>query len=72
MTVYKVIYLNHYGEQVAEFGYYKDKLDAEKRVFDVKLKASQNGKVEIQDVFVHESSYETNEDKVMNDVYGFK
>jgi len=57
MTIYQVIYFNNYGERVADFGFYEDKLDAEKRAFEVRLKAPlESGKVEIQDIFVHDIS----------------
>ena len=58
MTVYQVIYYNQFGEKVADFGYYADKLDAEKRAFDVRMKTTlESGKVCIEDIFVHDSSH---------------
>ena len=37
MTIYQVTYYNNYGERVADFGFYEDKLDAEKRAFEVRI-----------------------------------
>jgi len=64
MTIYQVVFYNQFGDRVADFGYYEDKLDAEKRAFEVKIKTSiKSGKICIEDIFVHESSQEihTNE-----------
>ncbi len=88
MTIYRVTYLNNYGEEVANFGYYADKLDAEKRAFEVRMKVSlESGKVDIVDVFVHDCSVKekTNnkkegkketvssaEELPLDDVYDFK
>ncbi|MCF6207219.1 MAG: hypothetical protein L3J47_10060 [Sulfurovum sp.] len=59
MTIYQVVYYNQFGERVADFGYYEDKLDAEKRAFEVRMKTSpESGKVCIEDVFVHDSTDE--------------
>ena len=58
MTIYQVVYCNQFGERVADFGYYEDKLDAEKRVFEVRMKAPlESGKVCIEDVFVNDSTH---------------
>jgi hypothetical protein len=57
MTIYQVVFYNRFGERVADFGYYEDKLDAEKRAFEVRMKAAmESGKVCIEDVYVHDSS----------------
>ena len=57
MTIYQVVYYNRFGERVADFGYYADKLDAEKRSVEVRIKAPlESGKVCIEDVYVHDSS----------------
>jgi len=57
MTIYQVVYYNQYGERVADFGFYEDKLDAEKRAFEVRLKTPvDSGKVRVEEVFVHDSS----------------
>jgi len=59
MTIYQVVFYNNFGERVADFGFYEDQLDAEKRAFDVRIKTSlESGKVCIEDVFVHDSSQE--------------
>ena len=72
MTIYQVIYFNNYGERVADFGFYEDKLDAEKRAFEVRLKAPlESGKVEIQDVFVHDISQSKKRSATKN-IYNFK
>jgi hypothetical protein len=65
MTIYQVVYYNQYDERVAEFGYYADKLDAEKRAFDVRMKAPlKSGKVHIEDVFVEDSSQKETKDPI--------
>ena len=57
MVIYQVVYYNQFGERVADFGYYEDQLDAEKRAFEVRMKTSiESGKVCIEDVFVHDST----------------
>jgi hypothetical protein len=57
MTIYQVVYYNPFGERVADLGYYVDRLDAEKRAFEVRMKTSlESGKVTIEDIFVHDSS----------------
>jgi hypothetical protein len=57
MTIYQVVYYNPFGERVADLGYYEDKLDAEQRAFEVRMKTSpESGKVSIEDIFVHDSS----------------
>jgi len=57
MTIYKVVFYDHYGEPVGEFGYYEDKLDAEARAFDVRMKTSlKSGKVNVEEVHVHDRS----------------
>jgi len=64
MTIYQVVYYNQHGERVADFGYYEDKLDAEKRAFSVRMKTSfESGKVRIEDVFVHDSTHKEPEQK---------
>ena len=81
MTIYQVVYYNRYGERVADFGYYEDKLDAEKRVFEVRMKTSiESGKVCIEDIFVHDSTDESfkkekghhHKTKKCTNVYDFK
>ena len=60
MTIYQVVYYNQFGDRVADFGYYEDRLDAEKRAFEVRMKTSlESGEVCIEDVFVHDSSIKT-------------
>lgn len=60
MTIYQVVYYNRFGDRVADFGYYEDQLDAEKRAFEVREKASpESGEVRIEEVFVHDSSIKT-------------
>ncbi|OQX49888.1 MAG: hypothetical protein B5M46_03025 [Epsilonproteobacteria bacterium 4484_20] len=57
MTIYQVVYYNQFEERVAEFGFYEDKLDAEKRAFEVRMKAPlKSGKVRIEEIFVEDSS----------------
>jgi hypothetical protein len=57
MTIYQVVYYNRFGERVADFGYYEDKIDAEERAFEVRMKTSlESGKVCVEDIFVHDSS----------------
>jgi len=57
MTIYQVVYYNPFGDRVADFGYYEDRLDAEKRAFEIRMKTSpESGKVAIEDIFVHDSS----------------
>jgi hypothetical protein len=74
MTIYQVTYYNNYGERVADFGFYEDKLDAEKRAFEVRIKTPlESGNVKIQDVFVHDSTLKKNEKKTSDtNVYNFK
>ena len=81
MTIYQVVYYNHFGERVADFGYYEDKLDAERRALEVRVKTSQtHGKVCVEDVFVEDSSEEAvrekraekHHEKECMDTYGFK
>ena len=73
MTIYQVTYFNNYGERVADFGFYADKLDAEKRAFEVRIKAPlESGKVEIQNIFVHDSSVKEEKKKTAAKTYGFK
>jgi hypothetical protein len=72
MTIYQVIYFNNYGERVADFGFYADKLDAEKRAFEVRIKTPlESGKVEIQDVFVHDSTVKEEKKRTKRNTYGF-
>jgi len=72
MTIYQVIYFNNYGERVADFGFYADKLDAEKRAFEVRIKTPlESGKVEIQDVFVHDSTVKEEKKGTRRSTYGF-
>ena len=57
MTIYQVIYNNPYGERVADFGLYVDKLDAEKRAFEVRMKVPlESGQVSVEHLFVHDCS----------------
>jgi len=57
MTIFQVVYYNQFGERVADFGFYEDKIDAEERAFEVRIKApTKSGKVCIEDVFVHDDS----------------
>jgi len=57
MTIYHVVYDNQFGEEVADFGFYVDELDAEKRAVEIRMKAPlESGKVRIEEVFVHDSS----------------
>ena len=57
MTIYQVVYYNRFGERVADFGYYEDKLDAEQRAFDIRIKTSlESGTVNVEEIFVYESS----------------
>ena len=73
MTIYQVTYFNNYGEQVANFGFYADKLDAEKRAVEVRIKTPlESGKVEIQDIFVHDSSVKEVKKEKVKSRYGFK
>jgi len=76
MTIYQVVYHNRFGEKVAEFGYYEDKLDAEKRAFDVRMKAPlKSGKVYIEDIFVEDSSQKelkTAVEKKHHNIYDLK
>jgi len=58
MTIYQVVYYNQFSERVADFGFYEDKLDAEKRAFEVRLKTPVNsGKVTVEEIFVHDSTH---------------
>ena len=60
MTIYQVVYYNQYDEKVADFGFYEDKLDAEKRALEIRVKTSDaSGKVRIEDVFVYDSTDDT-------------
>ena len=60
MTIYQVVYYNHYYEIVADFGFYEDKLDAEKRALEIRVKTpDESGSVKIEEVFVHDSSDDT-------------
>ena len=62
MTIYQVVYYNHYYERVADFGFYEDKLDAEQRALEIRVKTSdESGSVKIEEVFVHDSSDDTRE-----------
>ncbi len=64
MTIYQVVYYNQFEERVAEFGFYEDKLDAEKRAFEVRMKAPlKSGKVRIEEIFVEDSSQKQPLDK---------
>ena len=82
MTIYQVVYYNHYGERVADFGFYEDKLDAEKRALEIRVKTSdESGNVRIEEVFVHDSTDNTQIEKKDNSkslhtnagpVYNFK
>ena len=74
MTIYQVIYFNNYGERVADFGFYEDKLDAEKRAFEVRMQTPlESGKVEIQDIFIHDSTVIKEKKKsIRNNTYDFK
>jgi hypothetical protein len=82
MTIYQVVYYNQFGDRVADFGYYVDRLDAEKRAFEIRIKTSpESGEVCIEDVFVHESSAgdppssgtrDGNNGKKRIDTYGLK
>ncbi|GEM_PF-3921383 len=58
MIIYQVVYYSQFSERVADFGFYEDKLDAEQRAFEVRMKTPvDSGKVEIEEVFVHDSSH---------------
>jgi hypothetical protein len=64
MIIYQVVYYNQFSEKVAEFGFYEDKFDAEKRAFEVRFKTPSNsGRVEIEEVFVHDSTHKEEEVK---------
>ena len=57
MTIYQVVFYDRFGDRVADFGLYEDKIDAEKRAFDVRIKTSlESGSVSVEEVFVHDSS----------------
>ncbi len=57
MTIYQVVYYNQFSERVADFGFYEDKLDAEKRAFEVRLKTPvDSGKVTVEEIPVHDST----------------
>ncbi len=73
MTIYQVIYYNQFNEKVADFGFYEDKLDAEKRAFDVRMKTPlESGKVCVEDVFVHDSTDESKKPKNDQHSDGYK
>ena len=58
MIIYQVVYYSQFSERVADFGFYEDKLDAEQRAFEVRMKTPvDSGKVEVEEVFVHDSSH---------------
>jgi len=82
MTIHQVVYYNQYGERVADFGFYEDKLDAEKRALEIRVKTSEeSGNVRIEEVFVHDSTDTTKTEEKeksksvhtgMTSVYDFK
>jgi len=64
MMIYQVVYYNPFGERVADLGYYADRLDAEKRAFEVRMKTSlESGEVSIEEIFVHDGSEEKSDPK---------
>ena len=64
MIIYQVVYYNQFSERVADFGFYEDKLDAEKRAFEIRIKTpTDSGKVTIEEVFVHDSTHKVEEVK---------
>jgi len=50
MTIYKVRFLDELGKEVAEFGFYEDKGDAERRRAEVALFVKQRGSLEIREI----------------------
>jgi len=65
MTIYQVVYYDRFGNRVADFGLYEDKIDAEKRAFDVRIKTSlESGNVSVEELFVHDSSTKEEKKKV--------
>jgi len=78
MTIYQVVYYNQYGERVADFGFYEDKLDAEKRALEIRVKTSEkSGNVQLEEVFVHDSTDTTKTEKkekskILHNAYHFR
>ena len=57
LKIYKIRFLDIMGHEVAEFGFYESKRDAERRWHEVQDKINMPGSLDIREISVNRSSY---------------
>ena len=72
MNIYKVILLDYLGKEIAEFGFYECKFDAEKRRAEVAAILTHPGILEIRTIDIIASSYKEPESEPEAEIYDLK